>query len=381
MAKQHIPVCMASCIRELFSFWHDFRVSFTHWHVWVNGYHYSVIHLIHLFFQEAEEAKRLEALKIERQKRIAARGSSTTGQATLSSQQTRKQLPTKLSPSAKRSSKFSDSEPGSSSPLQRLPVRTASAGSINSHKASKPTKLNTGSHSGGNRLTRSVSSLPEPKKENAVVTPDTKLSMARIRRLSEPKMSSSQHVSSVKARSTEPVSKPKASDGSETKKISAIMNYDKSKAASLPELKIRKSKEPAVAHSKPAGKELIQKVNGTKSVSTSEGAELQRNKDKISHHSDADDNLVIEKTVVMLESERPSILVNKREEDMGFQKQNGDDYKTGEKNEAVSDYVAIRAPVSPLIVAEVDKAHIEDQLQEQLNAYEIGLVRSVKSHL
>lgn len=330
--------------------------------------------------KEEEEAKRLEALKIERQKRIAARGSSTTGQATLSSQQTRKQLPTKLSPSAKRSSKFSDSEPGSSSPLQRLPVRTASAGSINSHKASKPTKLNTGSHSGGNRLTRSVSSLPEPKKENAVVTPDIKLSMARIRRLSEPKMSSSQHVSSVKARSTEPVSKPKASDGSETKKISAIMNYDKSKAASLPELKIRKSKEPAVAHSKPAGKELVQKVNGTKSVSTSEGAELKRNKDKISHHIDADDNLVIEKTVVMLESERPSILVvNKREENMGLQKQNGDDYKTGEKNEAVSDYVAIRAPVSPLTVSEVDKAHIEDQLQEQPTAYEIGLVTAAYS--
>lgn len=300
----------------------------------------------------------------------------------MSSQQTRKQLPTKISPSAKRSSKFSDSEPGSSSPLQRVPIRTGSAGSIDYHKASKPTKLNIGSHSGGNRLTRSVSSLPEPKKENAVVTPDTKVSMARIRRLSEPKMSSSQHVSSVKARSAEPVSKPKASDGSETKKISAIMNHDKSKAASLPELKIRKSKEPAVAHSKPAGKELVQKVNGTKSDSTSEGAELKRNKDKISYHSDADDNLVIEKTVVMLESERPFIpVVNTREENMGFQKQNSDDYRTGEKNEAVSDYVAIRAPVSPLTVVEVDKAHIEDQLQEQPAAYEIGLVRSVKSHL
>ncbi|KAH9764311.1 COP1-interacting protein-like protein [Citrus sinensis] len=330
--------------------------------------------------KEEEEAKRLEALKIERQKRIAARGSSTTTQSTLSSQQTRKQLPTKLSPSAKRSSKFSDSEPGSSSPLQRVPIRTGSAGSIDSHKASKPTKLNIGSHSGGNRLTRSVSSLPEPKKENAVVTPDTKVSMARIRRLSEPKMSSSQHVSSVKARSAEPVSKPKASDGSETKKISAIMNHDKSKAASLPELKIRKSKEPAVAHSKPAGKELVQKVNGTKSDSTSEGAELKRNKDKISYHSDADDNLVIEKTVVMLESERPSIpVVNTREENMGFQKQNSDDYRTGEKNEAVSDYVAIRAPVSLLTVVEVDKAHIEDQLQEQPAAYEIGLVTAAYS--
>ncbi|KAK3190352.1 hypothetical protein Dsin_029913 [Dipteronia sinensis] len=302
--------------------------------------------------KEEEEVRRLEALKIKRQQRISARGSSVPAQSPLPSQQTRKQLPTKLSPSAHRSSKFSDSEPGSSSPLQRFPVRAASLGSIDSQKVSKPSKMNAGSHSGGNRLSRSISSLPEPKKENSGVTPDAKVSMARIRRLSEPKISSSQHISSAKPRSAEPISKSKASDGSENKKISAIMNHDKNKVASLPELKVRKSKEAEVTHNKSAAKELTQKVNGTKSSTLSEGTEQKKNKEKISHHNDVDDNLVIEKTVVMLE-EKPSVSAA----------------HTREKNEVVSDYVAVHAPVSSLTIDGVDKEPIEHQIQEQPAAY------------
>ncbi|XVF28580.1 hypothetical protein REPUB_Repub15cG0042300 [Reevesia pubescens] len=143
--------------------------------------------------KEEEEIRRLEALKMERQKRIAARGSSVPAQSSVSTQ-SRKQLPSKLSPSSHKGSKFTDAEPGSSSPLQRS-IRTASMGSTDSHKASKPSKLNTGTQSSGNRLSRSVSSLPEPKKDIGSVTPDTKASKARIRRLSEPKTSSSPHVS------------------------------------------------------------------------------------------------------------------------------------------------------------------------------------------
>ncbi|TXG72345.1 hypothetical protein EZV62_000924 [Acer yangbiense] len=298
--------------------------------------------------KEEEEVRRLEALKIKRQQRISARGSSIPAQSPLPSQQTRKQLPTKLSPSAHRSSKFSDSEPGSSSPLQRLPVRAASLGSSDFQKVSKPSKMNAGSHSGGNRISRSISSLPEPKKENSGVTPDAKVSMARIRRLSEPKISSSQHISSAKPRSAEPISKSKASDGSENKKISAIMNHDKNKVASLPELKVRKSKEAEVTHSKSVAKESTQKVNGTKSSTSSEGTEQKKNKEKISHHNDVDDNLVIEKTVVMLE-EKPSVSAA----------------HTREKNEVVSDYVAVHVPMSSLTIDGVDKEPIEHQLQEQ----------------
>ncbi|KAJ0092676.1 hypothetical protein Patl1_25625 [Pistacia atlantica] len=321
--------------------------------------------------KEEEELKRLEALKIERQKRIAARGSSIPAQSPLPSQQTRKQLPTKLSPSAHKGSKFSDSEPGPSSPLRRFSVRTASLGSSDSPKASKPSKLNNGSHSSGNRLTRSVSALPEPKKENTAVTPDTKVSMARIRRLSEPKIISSPHVSSVKPRSAEPSSKPKSSNGPEIKKISAIVNYDKTKAASLPELKVRKSKETDAIHSKSAAKESTQKVNGTKSSTSSEGTEMKRNKDKNLHHSDGDDNLVIEKTVVMLECEKQSASVHKREENMEFKKGHSDDKDVVQKNKAVSDYVAIRAPVSPLTIDGADKECIEHQLQEKPSSYEM----------
>ncbi|KAK0608852.1 hypothetical protein LWI29_036980 [Acer saccharum] len=302
--------------------------------------------------KEEEEVRRLEALKIKRQQRISARGSSIPAQSPLPSQQTRKQLPTKLSPSAHRSSKFSDSEPGSSSPLQRFPVRAASLGSSDFQKVSKPSKMNAGSHSGGNRISRSISSLPEPKKENSGVTPDAKVSMARIRRLSEPKLSSSQHISSAKPRSAEPISKSKASDGSENKKISAIMNHDKNKVASLPELKVRKSKEAEVTHSKSVAKESTQKVNGTKSSTSSEGTEQKKNKEKISHHNDVDDNLVIEKTVVMLE-EKPSVSTA----------------HTREKNEVVSDYVAVHAPVSSLTIDGVDKEPIEHQLQQQPAGY------------
>uniref|UniRef100_A0A2N9FGD2 Uncharacterized protein n=1 Tax=Fagus sylvatica TaxID=28930 RepID=A0A2N9FGD2_FAGSY len=163
-------------------------------------------------------------------------------------------------------------------------------GSSDSKKAYKPSSLNTISHSAGNKLSRSVSSLPEPKKENIIVPSDAKASMAQIRRLSEPKMGSSHHVSSVKSQSAEPVSKRKISDGPESKKLSAIVNYDKSKAATLPELKIRTSKGPDVARTKSAAKEMTQKVNGKKSSTTSEGAELKRNNENTSHHNDGDDN-------------------------------------------------------------------------------------------
>eukprot|EP00257_Ricinus_communis_P021214 XP_015580644.1 COP1-interacting protein 7 isoform X1 [Ricinus communis] len=301
--------------------------------------------------KEEEQIKRLEALKLERQKRIAARGSSIPAQ-------TRKSLPAKLSPSPHKGSKFSDSEPGSASPLQRFPVRTISAGSSGSLKASKPSKLSPGSHSAGNRLSRSVSSLPEPKKETGGTTPEAKASMARIRRLSEPKVSSSNRVTSVKPRNTEPASKPKVANGSDSKKLSAIVNYDKNKTASLPELKIKTTKAPDVAQGNSAGKEMVHKPNEGKSNTISIGAEVKRSSDKVSHHSDADDNPIIEKNVVVLECEKPSI--------PAVHTSSG--YVTGEKTEALPDCAAIRAPVSPLTM-DVDKEPSEHQLPAISSAY------------
>ncbi|KAM7258234.1 hypothetical protein ACFE04_013975 [Oxalis oulophora] len=229
--------------------------------------------------KEEEAMKRLEALKNERQKRIAARGSSNPMQKPASSMQTKK-LPTKFSPSSNKLSKFTDSEVGPVSPLQRFPRRT-STGSSEPSKASKSGKLNnSGGLSAGNRLSRSVTSLPVPKK---LESPDTN---ARIRRLSEPKMNGSQNSSSLKARTaTRPLSKQKI-DGADKKNLTAILNYDKTKAATLPELKIKTSKTPDVARSKTA-------------------SELKRTKDN--HQNIGDDNTVIEKTVVMLQCQKPTV--------------------------------------------------------------------------
>ncbi|KAJ6721736.1 COP1-INTERACTING PROTEIN-LIKE PROTEIN [Salix viminalis] len=319
--------------------------------------------------KEEEEIKRLEGLKLERQKRIAARGSSTTAQT--ASQRTRKQLPIKLSPSSQRGSKFSDSEPGSSSPLQRFSIKTVSAGSVDSQKVSRSSKLSTGTTStAGNRLTRSVSSLSEPKKENSGVTPDSKASMTRIRRLSEPKISSRDHTSSIKPQNTDSVSKPKLSSGADSKKISALMNHDKSKVASLPELKTKTTKRHEVAPGNSAAKEISQKMNKSKSISTSKSTELKQNGNKISHQSDGDDNPIIEKTVV-LECEKPSIpSVHASEQKIEVQDGHSNNYKIVEKTETVVDYAAIRAPVSPLTMDAIDRNHIEHQLPNHPRAHE-----------
>ncbi|GMI95914.1 hypothetical protein like AT5G43310 [Hibiscus trionum] len=290
--------------------------------------------------KEEAEIKRLEALKM--------------------ATKNRKQLPSKLSPSSHKASKFTDGEPGSSSPLQRS-IKPASVGSADSHKASKPSKLNTGTPSHGNRLSQSVSSLPEPK-DIGGVTPDTKVSMARIRRLSEPKTSSSPLVSSVKSRNSEPSEKTKVSGVQESKKISAIMNHDKSKIASLPELKIKTTKSPDVTSSKSGGTEMTQKVTGSIS-STTNVNEPSRNEEKVSLHTDGDDSTVVEKTVVMLES-IPA--VNSSEGTTVVQKENDGIFKIRRETEMVSDYAAIHAPVSSLTLEAIGNEH---QIQQKPQAY------------
>nr|GEV52865.1 hypothetical protein [Tanacetum cinerariifolium] len=239
--------------------------------------------------QHDAEQKRLEALKIERQKRIAARANSMSGQPG------RKQLASKIT--QRGGSKFTDSEPGSSSPLQRSKIRTTTVGStINSKKPStSSSKIVDRNHSAGNnRLTRSLSSMSDRKKEIISVTPDSKVSsITHIRRLSEPKK-----ITSLKTRSAEPVSKPKLSNGGpETKKKSAIMSVDQSKAASLPELKIKTSSN------------LSQKLSAAKVKEHKPVAKLNLN-DRLSHQADVadvDNNPIIDKSVVMLEDKQPSI--------------------------------------------------------------------------
>ncbi|KAF2285514.1 hypothetical protein GH714_005200 [Hevea brasiliensis] len=102
---------------------------------------------------------------------------------------------------------------------------------------------------------------------------------------------------------------------------------------------------------------MPQKVNGSKSGTTSGGAELKRNSDIRSHHSDGDDNSIIEKSVVMLECEKPSIpAMHTSEENIGSETGYSSNYKIVEKAETLPNYAAIRAPVSPL---NLDGADIE----------------------
>ncbi|XP_028769626.1 COP1-interacting protein 7 isoform X2 [Neltuma alba] len=299
--------------------------------------------------KQEEELKRLEALKMERQKRIASRSSSIPAQQSVPSPLTKKRLPTKLSPSSLKGSKFSDAEPGSSSPLQRFPVRISSVGS-NDSKASKSSRLNAGSHSAENKLSRSVPSLPGSKQEKRGDTADTKASMARIRRLSEPKMSTIRQNSTVKPQSTATMSKTKVADGAESKKISAIVNHDKNKTATLPEVKVRTAKATDVSHNRSSVKEKTEKVNGNKISTNLEGALPKKSVNTDSSHDNEDDNPIIEKTVVVLESEKPSDpAIHMTEEKVGGRvpEKQCDNCEVTEKTEAVSNYVAIRAPVSP----------------------------------
>lgn len=247
-------------------------------------------------------------MKIARQKRIASKTNSAGGQSQLPA---RKKLVNKFSPGAPRASKFSDSEPGSLSPLQRLPIRSASLGSNESQKLPKSgNKLSTGSKSTVNRLTRSISPLPPSKREtiatvNRVTRSTSPLplskrearvsldsqnkSVSRIRRLSEPKIGNNSAPSSS-VRSLRTTASKKATDTPEIKKISAIVNYDIAKIASLPELKIKTPKGPT---------NVV--VKGVEKIKSS-ASEIEPSGSKNKHlgQNYGNETPVIEKTVVMV---------------------------------------------------------------------------------
>ncbi|KAK8464726.1 hypothetical protein PHAVU_010G067273 [Phaseolus vulgaris] len=327
--------------------------------------------------KDQEEIKRLEALKMERQKRIAAKSSSTNTRSP--SQLSKKQLPTKLSPSSHKGSKFSDSEPGASSPLQRFPIRAASVGSNDSLKVSKTSRLISRSHLDNNKLSRSVSSLPESKLEKNDSTTDTKASMERIRRLSEPKVSTIRQTSSAKQIGTGTISKAKAADGPESKKISAIVSYDKSKTAALPELKIRTAKASDIPQNRTSVKDKAHKLNDSKSSMTSQGTISKKREIGTSSNGDRDDNPVVEKTVVMLECERPyAPPIHNAEENLEIPEKQYDNDEVTEKAETASNYAAIRALVSPLSMDIVDKETLENQSHLQSISTEVKVDHTEK---
>lgn len=310
--------------------------------------------------QEEAQLKRLEALKLERQKRIAARGGPNAVKTSTPSPQV-KQLPTKPSGATNRGSKFSDSEPGSSSPLQRSKVRI-SIGSGVSHKASKISILSEGSHVAGNRLVRSSSSLSETKRETNGITPDSKVSMSRIRRLSEPKTNTNSPIITTKSRSAEAL-KRKLSEGPEKTKVSAIINLDRSKAATLPELKIKTAKLHVNADQNISARKDRQKVNGVRPSVVPEKAELNT-KTSRQKELDVDENPIVEKTVVVLECEKPSVPTlqpSEGKQEVWSQQHNVRDI--GQKSNAM------HAPLSHM--DGVDRQPITYQLQKQSDYNEV----------
>ncbi|KAL2921311.1 COP1-interacting protein 7 [Bienertia sinuspersici] len=289
--------------------------------------------------KEEEQMKRIEALKLERQKRIAAKSGVKPVQSPSSSQQAK----LKPSPASQKSSKFSDTEPGSCSPLQRSKLRIISKVSPDSSKATKST----------NRLIRSASSLKSQKEDKVIATPDSKATMSRIRRLSEPKGT----VSSVKPATSEAVSRHRVSERSEIKRVPSVAPVDKAKSSAVPEVKVRATKASAmpVISQRKSTKELSQKPNDKNLVSglVNVNTDVSRGNTNNSLPRDVDDNLVIDKTVVMLEREKPSAPI------FHAPKDSVDVHTTqSHANSHVSkqeDDVTVPPPASPITVKEVDQ--------------------------
>uniref|UniRef100_A0A1D1ZHT4 COP1-interacting protein 7 n=2 Tax=Anthurium amnicola TaxID=1678845 RepID=A0A1D1ZHT4_9ARAE len=350
--------------------------------------------------QEEEEIRRLEALKRERQKRIAAR-SSNADQSPSTPQQRRTQIPTNLSPISHRGSKFSDSEPGSSLPLRKLHIRASSVGSTDSQKITRSIRPDVPKQAAGNGLSRSVSSLPVPKKEVNSVTPEPKTASVQRRRLSdpegrnvhssslklgssdvspkqntsEPKGSGKPRASSLRSVGSDCVPKKHLSDDPQNKKISTIMNVEKSKPATLPEPKSRASRDDSdKVRNKSVTDESTQKGNGSKLSVTSEGTKTNKSKESSQQLSNGEDNAIIEKIVVMLEHESlpvpaPVVQEPEHETETGNKLRGANDRA---KNEHVPEYAAIRAPPSPIVTCDVSNNPDECQLQ-QPKSYKVNL--------
>ncbi|XP_057546968.1 COP1-interacting protein 7 [Amaranthus tricolor] len=295
--------------------------------------------------KEEEELRRLEALKLARQKRIAAKSGANPTLSSLPLQPAKRQMP-KLSLVSQKGSKFSDTEPGSSSPLQRSTLRFISKVSPDSSKASKSARLNNVSHTNGNRLTRSSSSLRTRKEEKNSVTPDPKASMSRIRRLSEPK-GTIYHNSSGKSGSANIVARRRVSERSEIKNSSSTLNIDKLKSSVVSEVKVRVSKTSAVNVQRKPAEEITQKSDDIITRN------LSKDLANVSSHQDVDDNPIVEKTVVMLEREKPAALVFDALKDrVGAHMQSNAHNEVGKPEEDP----AVPPPASPIIaVKEVDK--------------------------
>ncbi|XP_047092936.1 COP1-interacting protein 7-like [Lolium rigidum] len=322
--------------------------------------------------QEAEQIKRLERLKQERQKRIAAR--SGTSNPVSTPQQTKEKPSPKISPSTYKSSKFSDAEPGSSSPLRKLPARSTPGS--DPQKTAKASKLG---DSNSSAVSKSTSSLADTiKKEKSR---RTESSSERLKKLAEPKINAlADHPPSSKSASVDHPRRRSMPEDVQTKKISAIIQLDQSKSAALPELKVKSPRAPAaVVKNKTAAKETKEGARGAKAHPASESSAGKKANSKVSRASDSDDNVVVEKTVVMLENEDVSTApVILSPGGIAENKTSSDDRMVNPSLEL--DYTGIRAPPSSVVLPG-DASPTMHTSDNQLNSYEVDVPGYHKNEL
>ncbi|OEL34202.1 hypothetical protein BAE44_0004777 [Dichanthelium oligosanthes] len=310
--------------------------------------------------QEEEQIKRLERLKLERQKRIAAR--SSTSKASTTPQQPKVKPSPKVSPSTYKSSKFSDAEPASSSPLRKLPAKTTLE--TDPKKTAKANKLN----DSANAVSNSTSSLTDMKEKIG----RAESSSERLRKLAEPKTNGlTDHLLNSKLASVDHPRRRSMPQDTQTKKISAIMQLDQTKSATLPELKVKSPQAPAVVKNAIAAKEKKEASPGAEAPTT-ETADVKKSNSNISRMNSNDDSAVVEKTVVMLENEVVSIPPITLHSGRNAAKETSSDDRT-EKPSPELEYTAIRGPPSPspLILRDAESA-VTSGPDDEGNSYEIA---------
>uniref|UniRef100_A0A0E0KLX3 COP1-interacting protein 7 n=1 Tax=Oryza punctata TaxID=4537 RepID=A0A0E0KLX3_ORYPU len=300
--------------------------------------------------QEEEQIKRLERLKQERQKRIAARSSTSNSIST--PQQAKVKPSLKTSPSTYKSTKFSDAEPGSFSPLRKLPARTTAES--DHQKTGKASKL---SDSGTNAVSKSISSLAVMKKEK---NGRNELSSERLKKLAEHKSNAlTDRPSNSKSASMDHSRRKSMPEDTQTKKISAIMQLDQRKSATLPELKVKSPRAPSISvKNKTIAKEMRDlEPEGKSPPTSSEVTDGKKADVEVPRISNSDDNVVVEKTVVILENEvvstPPVILPPGRT----AENETSSNDRT-QKPSLELEYTAIRAPPSPAVLPEAENPTI-----------------------
>ncbi|XP_042393895.1 COP1-interacting protein 7-like [Zingiber officinale] len=297
--------------------------------------------------REEEERKRLDALKREREKRIAARSGPTTTQP-------KSHLAAKPSPSPLKGSKFSDAEPASS-PLRKLAPQTSSNGFSDLQKATKSSRLN-GINNG---LTRSTSALPEVKKESSGLISEAKTESLRMKRLSDPKSSSTYRASTIKSATADQGPKRNVADEPQ-KKITEITQLDQSKSTTLPELRIKTKTLSERVEAKITTKDPVKKELQSRTSQVSDGTKPTNEKSP----STSEDNHVIEKTVVVLEDnvvaaptvQQPDEIIGKKERSHG--------------DGSVIAYASTHAPPSSITISQVGDSS-QSKLDELQNHPEV----------